>query len=451
MSAPFSFDEVVTYCDRRGFVFPTSEIYGGFSATYDFGPLGALLLRNIRETWIRELAQLRRNVVLFDGAIIGNPKVWIASGHVDRFHDPAVHDLVTGVRYRADHLVEAKLKRDVADLSPSELQALIEEHDVRSPDGNPLSRVELSSLMVATTIGGRETFLRGETCQNIFVQYLNIARSTRMSPPFGVVQIGKVYRNEVTGRQFVLRTREFEQVEFEYFVDPKDSVDWYSRWKAEFISILHHSFGLPEEKLRYRSLSDAEKPHYARHAADLEFQQPNGEWLELSPMNHRGDWDLTRHSEHSGKELSAFSASENRRFIPEVIETSFGLGRLLFAILVNGLVREDVSGEDDARVVLRIPRRLAPYRAAILPLSRKSHLIELAERLHRELSSDFFVDVDTSSASIGKRYRRQDEIGTPHCITIDFDTATQDSVTIRDRDSMRQERVAIDRVRDYMK
>ena len=264
----------------------------------------------------------------------------------------------------------------------------------------------------------------------------------RLTIPFGVVQIGRVFRNEVTARQFIIRMREFEQMEFEFFVDPDDGKDWYAHWQERFIDLLTNDLGFPRAKLRYRDLPEAERPHYARRAADLEFHLLGDEWLELSPMNHRGDWDLSRHSQFSGKELSFFDSSTRRTFIPHVIETSFGTGRLLYSLLYNGLVEEPMPGTSETRTVLKIPGAIAPYQVAVLPLSKKSALLELSERVLSDLARRWNCDFDASS-SIGKRYRRQDEIGTPWCVTIDFDSDATQSVTVRHRDTMRQERVAL--------
>lgn len=443
------FEAIVNYCLRRGFVFPSSEIYGGLAATYDFGPLGALMFQNIREIWIKELVYKNSNVVLFDGTITGHPDIWKASGHVERFSDPVVHDTVTGIAYRPDHLISEQLKRDVSDLTSSELQEILDNENIKSPEGNPLSKLESANLLVTASLGSRNLYLRGETCQNIFVQYLNLLRTTRLSIPFGVVQIGRVFRNEVTGRQFILRMREFEMMEFEFFIDPEDSKDWYSYWQEQFVELLQRRLGFKHERLRYRTLSDAERSHYAKFAADLECQLDDETWLELSPMNHRGDWDLKRHSQFSGKELEFFDNTTNRKYIPNVIETSFGITRRFYTILYTHLNEEKIPDSDETRTILRVSSDLAPYKVAILPLSKKTGLVEYARRIFSDIAQTWSCDYD-DAASIGKRYRRHDEIGTPYCVTVDFESESSQSITVRHRDTMQQERVGVDRLREYL-
>jgi glycyl-tRNA synthetase len=433
----------------RGFVVPSSEIYGGYSATYEYGPLGVLLADNIRKIWKRELVQRRRNMVHFDGAIVAHPKVWEASGHVERFSDPVVRDTVTGSKIRADHLVRDALGVDTSELDQKALQDLIVKNNLKSPEKNPLSPVTLDNLLVKAQLAGKEVYLRGETCQNIFVSFQQILRTSRQAIPFGVMQIGKVFRDEVSGRQFILRTREFEQMEFEFFVDPEDPKDWYAHWQEEFLKLLSEKFCISRSALRYRSQSDSEKPHYAKYASDLEVELDPDDWMELSPMNHRADWDLRRHSEYSGEDLKYFDVNSKRSYAPHVIETSFGIARLIYALFHKHLREETVSGNEETRVVLALPVELAPYKVAILPLSKKPELTSVSDRLFEELSSSISCDVD-ESGSIGKRYRRQDEIGTPYCVTIDFETSSDHSVTVRERDSMKQERIALSRLKEYL-
>lgn len=446
--------EVVELCKRRGFVFPNSEIYGGFSASYDYGPLGSQVLKNLRDVWIEQLVARNRNIVAMDGSIISHPRTWEASGHVEKFNDPLVEDEVTHQRYRADHVIEAALGLDTTDMTFEQMQQIITDRDLRSPDGNRFLELKSFNLMVQADLGAteqsrRSVFLRGETCQNIFVNYSNLVNSSRLAVPFGVVQIGKVFRNEVTTKQFILRTREFEQMEFEFFVDPEDSYDWYGHWQEYFLDLLDTQVGLPKDRFRYRELADAERSHYAKQACDLEFQLENGDWLEVSPMNHRGDWDLSRHSEFSGKKMTARDPQTGRTFTPNVLETSFGLGRLFYLAMDYGLRQEPIPGKDETRTVLKLSPVIAPVQLAILPLSKKPALQEVADNLWESLAGKLRLDYD-ESGSIGKRYRRQDEIGTPWCVTIDFDSLQDNAVTIRDRDSMQQERISMDRISEFV-
>lgn len=450
LSATSKLGTIVELCKRRGFVYPTSEIYGGLSATYDYGPLGALMVKNLREIWMRELVQTSRNVVSMDGTILLHPRTWEASGHVEKFNDPMVRDTVTGTRYRADHLIKDALQMDPSSLTFGQMGQLLKERNVKSPAGNPLGDLETVSLMVQARVNGEDIYLRGETCQNIFTQFNNLMQTTRQSIPFGVVQIGKVFRNEVTARQFILRMREFEQMEFEFFVDPQDKTPWVQHWQDRFIDILNKHVGLPKDRLRYRELPEAEKSHYAKVAYDLEFRLDNGDWLEMSPLNHRGDWDLSRHSQYSGKDMRVLDEKTNRWFTPNVIETSFGVSRLLYLALDHGYREEQIPGKDETRTVLKLSPEVAPYKAAILPLSKKPELQEQANNIFKGLSRHFALDFDESQ-SIGKRYRRQDEIGTPFCITVDFETLQDQCVTVRDRDTMAQQRVAVSQLEKYLR
>lgn len=331
---------------------------------------------------------------------------------------------------------------------------IIRERNVLSPDGNPLGEVKSFNLMVETSLGSsadskESTFLRGETCQGIFVNFKNIVDTARVGFPFGVLQIGKAFRNEITARQFVIRTREFEQMEFEFFFNPSDGVDWYRHWQDKFMDLLTKEVGLARERLRFRELPPEEMSHYAKKQCDIEFLLPNGDWIELSPMNHRGNWDLSRHSEYSGVKLEYRDPETGEKFLPSVIETSFGVGRLLYVLMDHGIKNEELQN-GDSRTVLKIHPGLAPYTCAILPLSKKDSLIAAADELERALCRDFSVDYDTSG-SIGKRYRRQDEIGTPWCVTVDFDTLEDKKVTIRDRDSMEQTRIPIADVPSFLR
>lgn len=444
---------IVELCKKRGFMFQNSEIYGGLAAAYDMGPLGAQLARNIRDIFMREVVQKRPNVVLIDGSIISHPRVWEASGHVDKFNDPLVQDTVTKRRFRADHLIEELLGLDTTNMSIEKMNEIIEENGLKSPDGNELGEVRSFNLMVEASLGATDeskqgVYLRGETCQNIFIAFEQLTNSMRLAPPFGVVQMGKVFRNEVTTKQFIIRTREFEQLEFEYFVKPEDATAAFDYWGKEFQRILIEHIGIEPGNLRLRDLTDEEKAHYAVRASDIECRTSGDNWLEISPLNHRGDWDLTRHSEYSGKRLGVLDSHTNERYVPFVIETSFGLQRLMYCVLDAGLVEEQIPGKDETRTVLKLHPEVAPVKLAILPLSNKPALKEVAQEIYARLAELTVVDYD-EKGSIGKRYRRQDEIGTLLCITVDFDSVEDRAVTIRDRDTMEQERVPIDKVEDY--
>lgn len=446
--------KVVELCKRRGFVYPSSEIYGGFASAYDYGPLGTLMANNIKREWTKEISLRTRNVVQMDSAIVSHPRIWEASGHTKAFNDPLVEDKVTHVRYRADKLIEDTLGISTSDMTFEDMQNCIEKHGLRSPVGNPLTELKTFNLLVEAQLGStRESkesvYLRGETCQGIFVNFNNLVQTGRVSVPFGVLQIGKAFRNEITARQFIVRTREFEQMEFEYFFDPQDGVDWFQHWSEKFLDVLDKRIGLPKDRLRLRMLPQEEMAHYAKRAADIEFNMRNGDWLELSPMNHRGDWDLTRHAEYSGTKMDYFDQKTGRRFTPNIIETSFGVGRMFYTLMDNGFHEEAVPGEAETRTVLKLHPNIAPYQCAILPLSKKAPLTGIAENLFSDLAGTWGISFD-ESGSIGKRYRRQDEIGTPFCLTIDHETPGNGNVTIRHRDTMKQDTVSLDQVKSYL-
>jgi glycyl-tRNA synthetase len=436
---------IVAYCKRHGFVVQSSEIYGGFQAAYDYGPRGVLLFENLKALWRTEIRQKHPNVIEMDGAIMSHPKVWEASGHLDRFNDLLVEDLETHERHRADKLVEEALGIDASAMPLEEIQQLITANQLRSPKGNALSEVKSFNLMVEARVGStrqssQTVYLRGETCQTIFPNFAYLQQAMRQSIPFGVLQIGKAFRNEITTKQFILRTREFDQMEFEFFIDPEDSFDWYSHWGVIFTDLLVEHCGIPRDRVRLRTLPPAEMSHYAKMQADFEIQLTRGDWLEVSPLNHRGDWDLRRHADFSGKDLTYFDQRKRRRYIPNVIETSFGLARLLYCLIDLFLVEEKLP-TGDARSVLRLAPKLAPTTVAVLPLRKDEALVDFAEKIFRDLARTFATDLDLTG-SIGKRYRRQDEVGTPFCVTIDETTLQDSTVTVRHRDTMKQERCA---------
>lgn len=455
LSAGSNLATVVELCKRRGFVFPSSEIYGGFASAYDYGPLGTLMINNIKEVWTKEIVRKNPNIISMDSSIVGHPRIWEASGHTEAFNDPLVTDSKTGIRYRADKLIEDALGISTSNLSFGQMQELISKNQIKSPAGNDLNPLKTFNLMVEANLGTahdekQKVYLRGETCQGIFVNFNNLVNSSRQTVPFGVFQIGKAFRNEITARQFVIRTREFEQMEFEYFFNPGDKTDWYNVWSENFLSLLNEKMGLPRDRLRLRVLPPEEMSHYAKKQADIEFLMPNGDWLELSPMNHRGDWDLSRHASFSGTKMEYRDAVSGEKFVPNVIETSFGVGRLFYTLIDYGLAEEQVPGEGEPRKVLRLAPRIAPYQCAVFPLFKKAGMPEIAHKIYGELAEHMNVDFD-AAGSIGRRYRRQDEIGTPYCVTVDFDSASSNSVTVRDRDSMQQEKVNLNDLVEYLR
>jgi glycyl-tRNA synthetase len=420
-------DQIVNLCKRRGFVFPSAEIYGGFRSTYDYGPLGSLLLRNIREEWIRSMVQRRDDVVLIDAAVLGPPQIWEASGHLANFTDPLVDCTNCKQRFREDKL-------DDPNTCPN------------CGKTNSFTEARQFNLMFKTQAGpvedaGAVAYLRPETAQGMFVNFSNVLNTTRRKPPFGIAQVGKSFRNEITPQNWIFRTREFEQMEMEYFVPPADSARWYEYWCTERMN-WYLELGIPSESLRLRAHADDELSHYSSGTSDVEFEFPWG-WDELEGIAQRGDYDLTQHATHSGEKLDYFDQTTGERYRPYVIEPAVGVTRL-FAIFLLSAYDEDTVN-DETRTVLRLHPRLAPYKVAVLPLSKKPELTPLAHTLRSMLSERYMVEYDETQA-IGRRYRRQDEIGTPLCVTVDFDSLDDHAVTIRDRDTTEQVRVAVDDV-----
>ena len=418
-------DQIVNLCKRRGFVYPSAEIYGGFRSSYDYGPLGALMLRNVKDAWIRTMVQLRDDVVLIDAAILGPPAVWEASGHLANFADPLVDCRVCKSRFREDHLEDPHVCPNCG-----------------AKDN--FTEARAFNLMFKTHAGpvegeGTEVYLRPETAQGMFVNFANVLQTSRKKPPFGIAQVGKSFRNEITPANFIFRTREFEQMELEFFVPPEDGPGWYEYWCAERMA-WYADLGVPAEMLRLRPHDDDELSHYSAGTADVEFLFPWG-WGELEGIAQRTDYDLTQHAKHSGEKLEYFDQTSGRRYVPYVVEPAAGATRTMAAFLLAAYDEDEVGGE--ARTVLRLHPRLAPFKAAVLPLSRKETLAPLAQEVRRRLAERWIVDFDDTQ-SIGRRYRRQDEIGTPYCVTVDFDSLEDDAVTIRERDSTEQVRVPID-------
>ncbi len=443
-------DTIISLAKRRGFVYPTSTIYGGLANSYDYGPLGAELLRSIKNLWWKEFISKRPDMVGLDSQIMLHPQTWVASGHVGAFSDPLVEDKVSHKRYRADHLIENWAEKngkevETANMTLPEMGNFITENKIKSPDGNEVSDPKDFNLLFETAIGAvtgekAKVYLRGETAQGIFSDFKHILDSTRMKLPFGVGQIGKSFRNEVTTGQFVFRTFEFEQAEIEYFFDP-ETTNWeqlLEDWKTAMWKFLVEVLGIKEERLRWRKHSDKERSHYSKDTYDLEYHFPFG-WKELWGIAYRTDYDLTQHQNLSGENLEYFDPQTNRHFVPHVIEPAVGINRLFLMVLFDAY-REDT---ERGRVVLELNSRLAPYEAAIFPLLKnKPELVAKAETLFKDLLNDFKVTWD-DRGNIGKRYLYQDEAGTPFCVTVDFQTLEDETVTVRDRDTAEQVRVAI--------
>jgi glycyl-tRNA synthetase len=443
-------DSIVALAKRRGFVFPGSEIYGGLANTWDFGPLGAEMKRNIKDAWWNFFVREPPDVVGMDAGILLHPKIWEASGHVAEFFDLLVDCRKCRSRYRADTLIEERLGLNAAGMNAAELTELIQKHNLACPDcGERVwTPARQFNLMFQTRLGpveasGTDVYLRPETAQAIFVNYKNVLQSSRMKIPFGIAQIGKAFRNEITPGNFIFRLLEFEQMEIEYFVRPEEWEKAFESWQAAMWDFFH-SIGLSDEHLRVREHGPEELAHYSRRTVDFEYLFPFG-WKELAGLAYRTDFDLRRHMEYSGVDLQYLDQETGRRFIPHVIEPTFGVDRLLLTLLVEAYREEevtDVKGQPDTRVVLRLHPRITPYKVAVLPLMRKPELTAKAREVYDLLRTGFMTDYD-ETASIGRRYRRQDEIGTSFAVTIDYVTLSDQAVTIRDRDTMEQARVPI--------
>jgi glycyl-tRNA synthetase len=420
-------EQIVNLCKRRGFVYPSAEIYGGFRSTYDYGPLGALMLRNVKEAWIRSMVQERDDVVLIDAAILGPPQIWEASGHLANFADPLVDCTNCKQRFREDKL-------DDPDRCPN----CGAEHS--------FTEARQFNLMFKTTAGpveeaGATAYLRPETAQGMFTNFSLVLQTSRKRPPFGIAQVGKAFRNEITPQNWIFRTREFELMEVEFFVPPAESAHWYEYWCTERLD-WYVRYGIPADMLRLRPHAADELSHYSSGTADVEFLFPWG-FDELEGIAQRTDFDLRRHSEHSGERLDYFDQATGERYFPYVVEPAVGATRTMAAFLLAAYDEDIVN--DEKRTVLRLHPRLAPYQVAVLPLSKKDTLIPLAQEIRRTLGARYMVEYDETQA-IGRRYRRQDEIGTPLCVTVDFDSLDDKAVTIRDRDTTEQVRVPVDDV-----
>lgn len=453
-TTPTSLETITSLAKRRGFVYQTSEIYGGLANSYDFGPLGTELLRNIKNLWWKKFIQNRPDMVGLDSTIIQHPETWVASGHVESFTDPLVEDTVTHNRFRADHLIEEWVKSHqeevesdfvVENLTVDQMGAFIKEHKVLSPEGNPLTDPKVFNLLFETEIGSvagdkSKVYLRGETAQGIFANFKQVLDSTRVQLPFGIGQIGKSFRNEVTTGQFVFRTLEFEQAEIEYFFDPEET-PWQKLmedWKQEMWKFVTKDLGISEDNLRWRQHTDKERSHYSLDTYDLDYHFPFG-WKELWGIAYRTDYDLKAHSTHSGQSLLYTDPHSGKKLLPHVIEPAVGIGRLFLMLLIDSYTQDLARN----RVFLKLPKLLAPYRAAVFPLVKnKPELVSKAKEVFEELNQVYSVTWD-DRGNIGKRYLYQDEIGTPFCITCDYQTLEDNTVTVRNRDTAEQTRVLI--------
>lgn len=446
-------DKIVALCKNRGYVYPGSEIYGGLANTWDYGPLGVEFKNNVKKAWWKKFVQESKYNVGIDAALLMNPQVWVASGHVGGFSDPLMDCKECKTRHRADQLIEEQTGENPASWSNEKMLGFIKEKGIKCPDcgSNNFTDIRSFNLMFKTFQGvtedaKSELYLRPETAQGIFVNFANAQRTTRKKIPFGIAQIGKAFRNEITPKNFTFRMREFEQMELEFFCKPGTDLEWFKFWKDTCKNFLL-SLGLDGDSMRLRDHDEEELSHYSNATTDIEFMFPFG-WGELWGIADRTDYDLKQHQEHSTKSLEYFDQQTGERYVPYCIEPSLGADRVALAFLCNAYDEEVVDEEkNDVRTVLRLHGALAPFKAAVLPLSKK--LSEQASEVYEQLAKWFMIDYD-ETGSIGKRYRRQDEIGTPFCITYDFESQEDGCVTVRDRDSMEQQRVKIADLKSYI-
>ncbi len=448
---------IVNYSKSKGFIFPSSEIYGGFSAIYDFGPLGTELKNNVKHLWWKEMVWENKNVVGLDSSIFMHPKIWEASGHVSGFSDPLVECQSCNTRIRVDHALEDQGVEADDKMTQEEITQLFEKHkaQITCPEckASSFTSPRQFNLLVKSNLGNftedmnkSPVYLRGETCQGIYVNFLNVLNSMRVKVPFGIAQIGKAFRNEVTARQFVFRTREFEQMEFQYFTHPKDDIEEYEKLKKERWNFWI-KMGLSEKNLQWKR--HPKLAFYAKDAYDIEYNYPIG-WKELEGVHARGNYDLSQHDKFSEAKITYTDPVTKETFTPHVAEASSGVERAVFAILCEAYTHEELDN-GESRIVMKFNKQLAPIKVAVLPLlSSNSDLVKKANEIFDTLRSKFMCQFDVTG-SIGKRYRRQDEIGTPLCITIDFDTLKDNTVTIRDRDSMKQQRISVDKLESLLR
>ncbi|MEA2056248.1 MAG: glycine--tRNA ligase [Patescibacteria group bacterium] len=456
-----SLSEITALCKRRGFVYQTSEIYGGLANSYDYGPMGVQLLRNIKDLWWKTFITDREDMCGIDSQILLNPQTWEASGHITSFTDPLVEDKVNHQRYRADHLIEDWIKKqnndqfadlDVNDLSIEQMTAFLTEHSIKSPDGNELSKPKNFNILFETAIGviaGKKSkvYLRGETAQGIFTNFKQVLNSTRAKLPFGIGQIGTSFRNEITKGQFVFRTLEFEQAEIEYFFNPEEN-NWkelFKNWQNKIFTFVTEELGVNAKNLRWREHTDSERSHYSRQTYDLDYKYPFG-WKELWGLAYRTDFDLRQHMEHSHQSLEYIDPYTQKKIVPHVVEPAVGIARIFLMILVDAYKQDD-----NDRLYLDLAPQLAPYQIAVFPLLKnKKQLVGKAREIFDQLKTKFSTTYD-ERGNIGKRYCYQDEIGTPFCITVDFDSLEDNAVTVRERNSTKQKRVKISKLEEHLK
>lgn len=450
-------EKVVSLAKRRGFVYQGSEIYGGLAGTWDYGPLGVTLKKNIENLWWRFFVDSRDDMYGLDSAILMNPRVWEASGHVGGFNDPLVSDVKTKKRYRADHLLEDAGENPTG-MSLDQMAALIKEKGIKSPEGNELTAPQQFNMMFKTSVGsvdGSDTvvYLRPETAQGMFVNFKNIIDSYHPKLPFGIAQIGRNFRNEIAPRDFIFRVRELEIMEFEYFIEEKSWSEKFEYWR-EHMQAWFRALGFEAGDIKEVEIPDGERAHYSKRTVDFHFRYPH-KFDEIGGLAYRTDFDLKNHIEHSDTDLSYLDPATNEKFVPHVLEPTFGLGRHVLAVMTKAYTEDELGGE--ARVVMKFPAHLAPVKAAVFPLLKnKPELVEKAREIYTALKKEIPQIMWDDNGNIGKRYRRQDEIGTPYCITIDFDTLGEtpehkDTVTVRDRDTGEQSRMKMENLADFLK
>ncbi len=438
-------EDIVALLKRRGFIYPGSEIYGGLSGTWDYGPLGVILKRNVENLWWNFFVEKRTDMYGIDSALLMNPKVWEASGHVATFSDPLIEDLKTKKRYRLDHILEDN-EIDPTGMSIEDMQEIITQKRILSPDGNQLGNAAKFNLMFKTHIGSVEddksiVYLRPETAQGMFVNFKNIMDSFYPDLPFGIAQVGKNFRNEISPRDFIFRSREFEIMELEYFIDPKDWEEEFEKWLKIQVEWYVKILKLDKNKLVQKEIGPEDRAHYSKRTVDFEYVFPFGT-KEIGGFAYRGDFDLSNHQKMSGKSLEYRVKGTDKVFIPHVLEPTFGLDRNVLALIFEAYSEDEVNNEK--RIFLRLDKEMAPYRVAISPLLKnKTELVEKAKEVFNQVKASIYNVVWDDNGNIGKRYRRQDEIGTPFCVTIDFETLDNDTVTLRDRDTTTQERIKI--------
>ncbi len=450
-------EEIAAWAKRRGFIYQTSDIYGGLANNYDYGPYGVQLKKNIADLWWKKFVTDRSDIVGLDGAILMQKQVWEASGHTGGFNESLVEDKTNHKRYRTDHLLEAWAKKNKKDLNIEkmtleEMSKLIEENNIKSPDGNEITKPKLFNQMFETHVGFDKdendlAYLRPETAQSIFVNFKNVLDTMRVKVPFGIAQIGKAFRNEITKGQFIFRTIETEQMEIEYFIDPESNWEELMQNWLEEMKDFYIKLGASESDIRFRQHTQEELSHYSKRTYDPEYNFDFG-WAEVAGLAHRGEFDLSKHQEFSGKKLTYKDPKTQREYVPNVLEPSFGLARAVLVAIYAAYESEKLEN-NSTRTVLKFPKNIAPVQLAVFPLQKDEKLQNLAESVYKQLKGTYRIEFD-NSGNIGKMYRRQDEIGTPYCITVDFDSLEDKSVTIRDRDTMKQERICIDNLTEYL-